>query len=723
MYEIDDNWDDSPLENSKGDELGHGMLAKSIANCILSINKTKGGVIAIRGPWGSGKSSVINMVLDKLKEENPENPVTIRFNSWCYRSEDEIVAGFFQELYVGLRSNIDKNKTDLKSLAKLGARIIGVTKIAASGIKTVAPGAGALISFGQEILENAIAQDQSINSLQNDVSDIIGNLNRKVLFVIDDIDRLSPDEAIAIFRVIKSVGRLDNVIYLLSYDRVATENALEKKYPSEGGRYLEKVIQARFDLPEPSASQLNKILISRFSKIFKNSLTDEFSYTDRTVQDIIISETGTPRGVHQLANAISVTFPSVEKNVYIEDFVIIEAIRLFRPNVYQKIQENKSKFFESPKDPDDESSQSQDNRIEDIVLEEESETDRAKLSYLLNHLFPLSTNESRNSDLLNREKRICSKSHFDTYFRFSVSSDAVSHVEFNEFVKRAGDSDFVERKLVKDWNESYNENKIESLFNEIESSADSFDNKDIGPFLESLYSVADRIHTSSRFSDSYRRSQGNRERIIDLSFRLLRLLKNSDEVSRIIFRICDNAPLDLLLELCRRTVRRYHIINRAGKKDINREFMKKGDIDKFVDVVLDKIEVYTNSKSSINFGSLRHFLYCWDTIYNEAQGSHGREKISDTFRSMLRRSPENVIAAAKGFNVSFPNIDSNSARHRIDIRSIDRHINIQDFLIRLFRITKDVSIDEKERIVVRGVFEALNEYDEQYRSRRYPVRR
>jgi hypothetical protein len=45
----------------------------------------------------------------------------------------------------------------------------------------------------------------------------------RFLIVIDDIDRLAPDETLLIFRLVKSVGRLPNVIYLLVFDRELAE--------------------------------------------------------------------------------------------------------------------------------------------------------------------------------------------------------------------------------------------------------------------------------------------------------------------------------------------------------------------------------------------------------------------------------------------------------------------------------------------------------------------
>lgn len=53
---------------------------------------------------------------------------------------------------------------------------------------------------------------------------------RRFPVVIDDIDRLSPDEALLIFRLVKSAGRLPNVMYLLVYDRQLAEKIVSETF-------------------------------------------------------------------------------------------------------------------------------------------------------------------------------------------------------------------------------------------------------------------------------------------------------------------------------------------------------------------------------------------------------------------------------------------------------------------------------------------------------------
>jgi hypothetical protein len=65
----------------------------------------------------------------------------------------------------------------------------------------------------------------------------------RLLIVLDDIDRLSADEIRELFRLVKSVGDLPNVIYPLSFDRCTVTTALDQFQENRGAAYLEKIVQ------------------------------------------------------------------------------------------------------------------------------------------------------------------------------------------------------------------------------------------------------------------------------------------------------------------------------------------------------------------------------------------------------------------------------------------------------------------------------------------------
>jgi predicted KAP-like P-loop ATPase len=96
--------------------------------------------------------------------------------------------------------------------------------------------------------------------LHAELTRVLYEQKKRFLIVIDDIDRLAPEEALLMFRLVKSIGRLPNVIYLLVFDRHLAEAIVAERYPSEGAHYLEKIIQAGFDMThQPRSSTVDLI--------------------------------------------------------------------------------------------------------------------------------------------------------------------------------------------------------------------------------------------------------------------------------------------------------------------------------------------------------------------------------------------------------------------------------------------------------------------------------
>ena len=680
--------DDSPIRKPKRDKLGYRGFAKSIARCITSIKKSKGGVIAVRGPWGSGKSSVVNMVIHKLKKKEDKCPIIISFNSWCYRHEEEVIAGFFQELYAGIKLYSKGKNIDIKFVAKLGARVLGLSKIAAPGLNLVAPGSSAFISSGQEILENAIAQNQTMESLQFNVSKIIKNTDKNILIVIDDIDRLSPDEAITIFRLIKSVGRLDNVIYLLSYDRIATENAIMEVYPSEGSRYLAKIVQAGFDLPEPSRQKLGDILMSRLEKFLENEMPDSSRRIHSIIYDIIISEIKTPRNIHQLANVVSITFPAVKMNVDLGDFIVIETLRLFRPNVYKNIHKNKNILVGAKRlDCGDKSA---DDIISEILLDEEDERDRPNLIPLIRNIFPRFDDKRPSISQHSRnQKRIYLENHFDTYFHFSVSDDVISDIEFREFVEKSGDSDHINRKLSKSSAESYNCSKVSSLLDEIIYNINEIPSNNVETLVVTLCSIADSIDEDPRSYTRYHLIGSNRRRIIELSRRLLENNCRKLSVSNILVSIVNEAPLDILAQLCHWICRNYCERDANMNLGFEQEFMKQEDIQNIRKMTLERIEGAMKAGSVADLNGLYSILQDWYEI------SENEEKVRTTIRQMLDKSHKNVIFFAMEFERHFEK--NRSQRNYKILINIGKFIDIDYFSEKLDLAIRSGGVTVQER--------------------------
>jgi predicted KAP-like P-loop ATPase len=90
---------DSPIETGASDLLGRASFAASCAEAIANWQDDASLVIAIWGDWGSGKSSLKNLIVEKLDDLNEDRrPVIVRFNPWQVVDSDQLLNAFFGEV-------------------------------------------------------------------------------------------------------------------------------------------------------------------------------------------------------------------------------------------------------------------------------------------------------------------------------------------------------------------------------------------------------------------------------------------------------------------------------------------------------------------------------------------------------------------------------------------------------------------------------------------------
>jgi len=190
-------------------------------------------------------------------------------------------------------------------------------------------------------LSDMIEDGESVEDLHKQLSTALAGQAKRFVVIIDDIDRLAPDEALAMFRLVKSVGRLPNVIYMLAFDRLLAEKVVAERFPSEGPHYLEKIVQASFELPMPLVEDLHAQIQNL---IFSIRPPDDESvvHVMNLFHAVLTPEIKTPRDVVRFGNAFTVTWPAVAGDVDLGDFIAIEALRLFQPALHKALRENQS---------------------------------------------------------------------------------------------------------------------------------------------------------------------------------------------------------------------------------------------------------------------------------------------------------------------------------------------------------------------------------------------
>lgn len=485
-------YNDSPIEKSGDDLYGVTPFAKSIASGLLKIEKPVGTAIALNGPWGSGKSSIVNIIRNSLHEKNDTNLVVTDFKCWWYRGEEALALAFLQNLHTTLKSSLgDKIKGLIPKLSKnllQASSVIGQTVAVATGQGWVNTG----ISEGKNYIEQTFFSDQeTVEASFKKLANILDGQNKRFLVIIDDIDRLTPEEALATFRLIKSIGRLPNVMYLLVFDRELAEKTVRDRYPSEGPHFLEKIIQVGFEVPVPIQTDLNDTILKSIKNICGQPHEDELRRFMNIFYDVVVPYISTPRHVVRFQSAISVTWPSIAGEISLADFIALETIRLYETNLFKAIRKHKTLVCGTSTGKKNENKYTP-------FLTNISDSRHELIINTLQRIFPKMETSGYAADWIStwkQEQRVCIDSNFDTYFRLSLSEEVLSNKKIDELVTRSGDRDFIQITMLNAAKHirKTGQSMVPVYLDELNSRARKITKKNVGPLITSLFEIYDQI--------------------------------------------------------------------------------------------------------------------------------------------------------------------------------------------------------------------------------------
>ena len=208
------------------------------------------------------------------------------------------------------------------------------------------PVVGDVTSTGKNVIDLFAGDETSLEDLRQKISSLFESLNRRVVIVLDDIDRLTQEEIRQTFKLIKVNANFPKTIYLVEFDREVVEAALTSEQGIIGRKYLEKIVQVGYDVPTIDAAYISKILETQLQP-FRPVLGSRF-YDPTRWEDLC--QTGMRplftnlRDVKRFINGLAFNNKIVQGEVNPIDLVALEALRTFVPTVYSSISQNKALF-------------------------------------------------------------------------------------------------------------------------------------------------------------------------------------------------------------------------------------------------------------------------------------------------------------------------------------------------------------------------------------------
>lgn len=538
--------EDRPIGSKDEDVLGRYPFAASIGKAISGWKHRDSLVIALYGPWGSGKSSIKNMALRAISEL-PDQPLIIDFNPWQWAGEERLTQAFFQEvgrclgrdeksassrqraktwaLYSAYLKTTANLAEGFAHLAKWALLTFGAATLVGGGISIVSGlppwltllagvplAMAAALKWGKGLSEEMAAlfekraqfHEESLPELKSRLSKLFEPLTHPVVVVMDDVDRLTPLEIRQLFRLVKANADLPNVVYFLLFQRDLVEEALDQEMLGHGKGYLEKIVQVGVDVPALQRAQLYNVLFrgldkqmtyqgvgrhfdqQRWGNIFHGGFRSLFD----NIRDV-------KRFLSSLSFQVSMFLETGSFEVNFIDLLVLEALRVFEPDVYHALptlkrelvhaKEHRDLFGDPNKDPEYRA-------LHSIFAEvDPKRVDAAK--ELVAQLFPLAAwafdgpQHGESLDRWYRELRVCHPDVFDRYFQLAVSDGDVSQADIDRIIGAMDDRE----KLVTELKALDKKGLLVTLLLRFEEYKTALPLENALPFITGLFDIGDLL--------------------------------------------------------------------------------------------------------------------------------------------------------------------------------------------------------------------------------------
>ncbi len=294
------------------DLLGFQHLANAVTS-IVRRDHLLPATVGVYGDWGGGKSSLVQIIQAELEKE--DGVVVLSFNGWLFEGYEDAKTALMGSI---LEELLDKKKIlpELRDKAKKllrrvdglkvaggvgkialglatggipialagGFDLLGIAKAAVGHLKDVEP--DKVKEYLKDDKEGEAASDddslrRSIREFRNDFSTLLKESNiKKLVVIIDDLDRCLPDTIIETLEAIKLFLFVKNTAFILGADERLVKYAVRKRFPElpgervEVGRdYLEKLVQFPVRVPPLGRAEMETYISLLFTEL--SDLTPE----------------------------------------------------------------------------------------------------------------------------------------------------------------------------------------------------------------------------------------------------------------------------------------------------------------------------------------------------------------------------------------------------------------------------------------------------------------
>lgn len=324
---------DDAITNAAQDRLDRGPFAVRAAELIRTIgDASPSSVAGLIAPWGSGKTSVLALINERLVGD--DRWTVVDFNPW----ELSDVASLVREFLTTLMSAMGDNRAARDAVSKYARKL--------APFAGLIPMVGDAASKAIEATGGLLLGDTSLAAARADLTKALAKANTRILVMIDDVDRLQADELTTVLKLVRLVGRLPSISYVLAYDESTLLDVLAGTEVGGASRrralaYLDKIVQLRLDLPPVSTYRIRAMVnegIDSITRAAGITLTEtDTSRLSSVYFDSLEPSLAEPRQIKRFFGQVAAVYELVADEVDFVDFFLVTFLRVFYPSVQREV--------------------------------------------------------------------------------------------------------------------------------------------------------------------------------------------------------------------------------------------------------------------------------------------------------------------------------------------------------------------------------------------------
>ena len=592
---------DKPIENSKKDLLHRSSFSKYLGEAIHRFNGEDGLVIGVYGKWGTGKTSVLNMAIEEaeaLSKRDKNEQIILRFNPWNFSDNNNLISLFFCAL-----ENIIKKPENKELRKKIGKALCDYSAIfdTLSLIPIIGSGMAVVLKTFARVHGSNLMHIDNLDTTKEKLNKALKDANKKIIVVIDDIDRLTNMQIRNIFQLVKQVADFHNVIYILSMDREVVVRALSEMHYSDGDKYLEKIVQVNFEIPEIPKATLKNIFLSKLKGIVGDNAEYDDRYLDILYKNCIAPKMQTVRDVNRIINSILFRYEIIREEVLFEDMVAITAIEVLEPELYKWIYNNKGNVCITNKIG------TPNNKVNAKSYEDEFVKIGVDSDFAINCVRTLfqrfSENSNDNSYLMNlkydisKRMTIAFEERFELYFRLNINEIKVNREIIEECI-----SEYDSKKLRETLLDAKKWGNLEYLIKEIGELVTKIPNERLSLIAIEIFNLREVLRKENPKDSTLEAVYEASVELIDGILEQINRLGGKYKIISSLVKSVNNTELGLI-------AKKISLIDNQMKKDS--EAIKQ--FDEFKEIFLFKISELIKEDKLL---SINEFYYAFSIFFD-----------------------------------------------------------------------------------------------------------